>query len=103
MLISADMDYLATVRDLLRGRVSVMWVHSSAVQLSQSTLRQLEEATRPSSVREPRPISELATWEQVMASGYPTGEGGAGAGRRRGGGGGGGGGGRRRRRRRRHE
>ena len=69
VLISADMDYLATVRDLLRGRVSVLWIHSSAVRLGASTLRQLEEATRPSTVREPRPISELTTWEQVLASG----------------------------------
>jgi hypothetical protein len=69
VLISADMDYLATVRDLLRGRVSILWIHSSAVRLSQSTLRQLEEATRPSTVREPRPIRELTTWEQVLASG----------------------------------
>ena len=37
-----------SVRDELRGRVRVLWIYSDEVRLSAATLRQLEEATRPS-------------------------------------------------------
>ena len=67
VLISSDMDFLSTVRDELRGRVTVIWVHAAGSRLPEPTLRQIEEATRPSSCREPRPTDSLPSWEQLLA------------------------------------
>ena len=66
VLVSSDMDFLSCVRDELRGRVQALWVHSTAAHLAQSTLRQIEEATRPARCATPRDTRELPTWEQIV-------------------------------------
>ena len=68
VLISGDMDFLHAVRDELRGNVSVIWVHTATARLAESTLRQIEEATRPSACPGPRATSELISWEALLSS-----------------------------------
>jgi hypothetical protein len=43
VLISSDMDFLKSVRDELRTRVTVFWIRAASAGLSESTLRQIEE------------------------------------------------------------
>ena len=77
VLISGDMDFLAAVRDELRGRVTVVWVHPTNIRLPESTLRQIEEATRPSTCNAPRSTSALTTWEQLLSAHAPSSSGAA--------------------------
>lgn len=78
VLVTSDMDFLSFVRDELRGRVRVQWIYSDEVHLSAATLRQLEEATRPSWMAEARAPTSLPTWEHVLTFGTATGATGAG-------------------------